>query len=91
MKRRWKGAVRHIAIVLTSSALIFSLFRLSEAGSLTPSSNPSAGGTLQTVQDVHSALASDSFDSSGVNAAKNGSAIGIGKCIASRITGGTCP
>jgi len=89
VKRRWKIAFRHIAIVVTSSSLIFVFFRLSQAGSLTPIAAPAS--TFNTLKEIYDSLASDSFDSSSITASKSGSVLNVSKCIVSRMTGGTCP
>lgn len=82
---------RHFAVIATSSTLIFFAFRLSQAGSLTPPADPSAGGTLRTAEEVYDSLASGSFDSSAVTASESGSLIGVSKCIIQQMTGGSCP
>ena len=86
---RWKRAARHIAIVVTSSTLIFFVFRISQAGSLTPPAAPAS--TFNTVGEIFASLASNTFDSSSFAASKSGSLINVSKCIMNRITGGTCP
>lgn len=89
MKRRGGRIVRNVAIVATSASLIFVFFRLSQAGSLTPPAAPAS--TFNTVGQIYAALASNSFDSAGVTASRSGSALQISKCIATFITGGSCP
>lgn len=66
------------------------LFRLSEAGSLTPAAVPA--GTMRTLESIYGSIASSGYDSSSVVASKTGSAFQVTKCIINKITGGTpCP
>ena len=91
VKRHWSARkfVRSGLMIVISVALIFGAFRLSTAGSLTPSASPA--GTLNALNEIWNVLASDSYDSSGISADPNGSAIQISKCIIVRLQGGTCP
>jgi hypothetical protein len=76
--------------VVTGVVLVVSLFRLTEAGSLTPPTEPTVG-TMDTLEETYDSLVSSSFDSSSVAANRDGSALEISKCIIEQITGGTCP
>lgn len=82
--------MRNIFIIIISVLVLTVLFRLTEAGSLTPSAAPA--GTMHSLEEIYAPLASSGYDSSGVTAAKDGNALQISKCIILKITGGTpCP
>lgn len=67
---------------------IFYYINVIRAGSLTPSASPAA--TMRTVEEVYNALASSSFDNTGLAASLNGSAIEIAKCAITKLEGGSC-
>lgn len=79
--------VRGVLVVVLSVVIVTMLFRLTEAGSLTPSAPPAS--TSVSVEDIYDVLASTGFDSSSITASKNGSALQISKCIILKVTGGT--
>lgn len=82
--------IRTIAIIVISVVVVTMIFRLTEAGSLTPSASPA--GTMHSLEEIYAPLASSGYDSSGVIASKHGDALQIAKCIIQKITGGTpCP
>lgn len=82
--------MRNVLIVAVSVAVVTMIFRLTEAGSLTPSAPPA--GTMNSLGEIYAPLASSGYDSLGVVGSKNGNALQIAKCIISKITGGTpCP
>ncbi len=83
-----KSFARSAAIVAVSVAVIFGVFRLTIAGSLTPPSAPA--GTLDSVASLSNALFG-TFDSTGVTASANGDLLQVTKCIINRIHGSTCP
>lgn len=89
MRDATKKNLRQAGVIVVSIFVVGLIFRYSTAGSLTPSAAPAS--TMQSLQNVYDALASSGFDSSGVTASRNGSALQISKCIIQRITGSTCP
>lgn len=77
-------------IVALSIGVVTTLFRLTEAGSLTPTTAPASSS--ESFENLYSAIASAGFNSSGLAASKNGSALQVAKCIIAKMTGGTpCP
>jgi len=74
--------------VTFSVVLIVGLFRLGEAGSLTPPAAPA--GTMNEIEEVYDALVG-SYDSSAVVASRNGNALQISKCIIDKVNGSPCP
>lgn len=87
--KRWR-AIRAMLVVVASMAVVGLVFRLSEAGSLTPTAAPA--GTMHSVESIFASLASAAYDSSAVVASKTGSAFQVTKCIIAKMTGGTpCP
>jgi hypothetical protein len=77
------------AIIGVSVVVIVFLFRLTTAGSLTPTAAPAT--SMESLEDVYGALVG-TFDSSGIVASKQGGAMEISKCIISAVTGGAgCP
>ena len=83
---RWR-VVRGVFIVVFSIVIVTTLFRLTEAGSLTPIAAPASSS--ESFENLYSAIASAGFDSSALSASKNGSALQIAKCIITKMTGGT--
>jgi hypothetical protein len=81
--------MRSALIVMLAVGLIGGVFYLTSAGSLTPSAAPA--GTMRALSSVYDSVASAGFDSSAISADPHGSAFQIAKCIAARMTGGTCP
>ncbi|MCC6934375.1 MAG: hypothetical protein IT406_01615 [Candidatus Yanofskybacteria bacterium] len=81
--------MRSVAIVGASIAILVAAFRLTEAGSLTPTAAPA--GTMTSLNALYASLASDSFDASAIVASRSGGALQISKCIIARATGGSCP
>jgi len=82
--------LRATLVVVVSVAVVAFVFRLSEAGSLTPTAVPA--GTMHTVESIYASLASSGYDSSAVVASKTGNVFEVTKCIINKITGGTpCP
>ncbi len=92
MERRGIGFrkfVRTAAMIAVSAAIVFGVFRLTEAGSLTPPASPA--GTLDSVASLSDALFGTAFDSSAITASSNGNVLEVTKCIIQRLNGGTCP
>lgn len=89
MNMRVRKILRQSGVIGVSIFVIVSVFRLSRAGLLTPSSAPA--GTFNAANEIFDALASAGFDSGSVTAVKHGNALQISRCIINRITGGTCP
>lgn len=86
---RFKRFLRGASVVGLSVFISFFLFRLSTAGSLTPSAAPAS--TMNSVEEVYNSLVG-TFDSSAVVASSQGNALQIAKCITSAMTGGPgCP
>lgn len=86
---RAKHIIATILIVGIDILTIFAIVKIVEAGSLSPSGPPS--GTMKSLQSIYDSVASTSFNSSGVTANKNGSALQLMKCITAKIHGGSCP
>lgn len=81
--------LRTIAIVVFAALAIFGAFRLTGAGSLTPSFVPAP--TMHDLQELYSVLVG-TFDSSAVVASKQGDVMQVTKCIIQKVNGGTpCP
>ena len=86
---KWRVA-RGVLIVALSVVVVTALFRLTEAGTLTPIASPASSS--ESLENLYSAIASAGFDSSALSASKDGSALQIAKCIIAKMTGGTpCP
>ncbi len=84
--------IRNVLVVAVSVFLVIAFFRLTEAGVLTPSAVPAAGGTLHSLEEIYAPLASSGYNSSAVVATKQGNALQVTKCIIAKMTGGTsCP
>lgn len=78
------------AAVLVCMLIIVFAFRLSEAGTLAPTSPPA--GSMRSLNEIYDALVGTTYDSSAVVASRSGNALEISKCIIQKITGGTpCP
>jgi len=89
MNNRPKRMIRDVMVISLSSAVIFMIFRLTSAGSLTPDASPA--GTMHSLQESYDVLVG-TFDSSGVVASGNGDAFQVTKCIINKLTGGPiCP
>ncbi|HUO75567.1 MAG TPA: hypothetical protein VMU12_01440 [Candidatus Paceibacterota bacterium] len=88
-KKNSRSFARSLLMVIISVALIFGAYRLSNAGSPTPPAAPTSG-TLDSLASISAALIGP-FDSSGVIADPNGSALQISKCIINRLHGIPCP
>jgi hypothetical protein len=89
LERHLKRTGRNILVVVVAVFVIVTAFHLTDAGSLTPSAPPS--GTMHDLQEIYDELIG-TFDSSGVTASKDGSAMAIAKCIIQKETGGSiCP
>ena len=80
--------IRSALVVALAVASIFTVFQLTNAGSLTPSESP--GGTMKTSQDIYDPLVGTSYDSSGVTGSLTGSALEVSRCIILRIAGTPC-
>lgn len=76
-------------IVIVSVLTIVTIYRFTSAGSLSPTAAPA--GTFSTLREIFNPLASGSYDSSSVTADADGSVLQVVKCIANRMSGGTCP
>jgi hypothetical protein len=88
--RTRRNPFRTLLVVLASVFVVGFIFRLTEAGPLTPSTLPAA--TLHTLEDIFAPLASSGYDSSSVVPSKSGNALQITKCIIQRMQGGApCP
>jgi hypothetical protein len=83
-----KSFLRSILVISASILIVFFVFRLAVAGSLTPPGAPA--GTMHSLQEMYDSLVG-TFDSSAVVANSNGDALQISKCIIAQITGGSCP
>lgn len=89
-KHTAKRSLRSFFVMAISVFVIVSLFRMTEAGTLTPALSPAS--TMNSLEDAYDALVGSSFDSSLITADKDGSAIQVAKCIIEKMTGGTpCP
>lgn len=88
-QRSLASRLRGVAIVAVSIGILVAAFRLTEAGSLTPTAAPA--GTMTSLNTLYASLASVSFDSSAIVASRSGGALEISKCIIARMTGGSCP
>lgn len=88
--KKLKKIFRDTTIILLSVGIIVWLFSIARAGSLNPSSGPTAG-TLKTITNVYDPLASISYDSSSVSASSTGNALQITRCIINKMRGGSCP
>jgi hypothetical protein len=84
--RRFARSALMIAI---SVGIIIGVFRLATAGSLNPPTDTTTG-TLSSLASISDALFG-TFDSSGITADPDGSALQVAKCIITRMNGGTCP
>jgi hypothetical protein len=80
--------LRNASIVVLSILTVLTLFRLADAGTLTPSTAPA--GTMNTTGDAYNALVG-TYDSSAVVGSRNGNALQISKCIISKLAGSPCP
>lgn len=89
MQSSLKSLVRSALVITLAAVSIFAVFRLTSAGSLSPSA--SVAGTMNTASDIYDALTGTSYDSSGITGSLNGSALQVSKCIISRIQGSPCP
>lgn len=80
-----------LMIGISVFAIVF-LFRMTDAGSLTPP-GVAVVPTMNTTSESYNALVgSGSFDSSAVAASANGNALEISKCIIDIVNGGPgCP
>ncbi|OGN08280.1 MAG: hypothetical protein A2750_00465 [Candidatus Yanofskybacteria bacterium RIFCSPHIGHO2_01_FULL_45_42] len=88
-KSKIKKLIRETAIIILSVLAIVAVFRLVQAGSLTPSASPAS--TFNTLSDIFNSLASGSYDSSAITANANGSSLQIMKCALQKIRTGSCP
>ncbi len=88
--RRIQKVIRSGAIAAFSVVIIFFVFRMVEAGSLTPSTS-SPAASMRTAQEVYNVLASLSYDSSALAASRTGNAIQLVKCAINKAKAGTCP
>lgn len=82
--QRGRGILRTLSLVFAAVFVIGVLFRLTEAGSLTPSVLPAA--TMKTLEDIFNPLAG-TYDSSDVPALRNGNVLNEMKCIIGRLKG----
>ena len=81
--------LKNVSIIVFAFAIIFGLFRLTNAGSLTPFASPAS--TMHSLQEVYDVLVG-TFDSSAVVASKQGDVFQVTRCITQKITGGAiCP
>jgi hypothetical protein len=88
--RLLKRTARSLLITGVSVFLIGFVFRLVDAGSLTPPAPPVAG-TMNTIEESYDALVG-TFDSSTVVQDDDGNALEISKCIIDVVNGGAgCP
>jgi hypothetical protein len=76
--------IRTVAVVLASVFVVGFVFRMTEAGSLTPSSAPAA--TLRTLEEIFNPLAG-TYDSSSVPGIKNGDIMNEVKCLIGKMKG----
>ena len=82
--------LRDVLVILLAVLIITFVFRLTEAGSLTPPGTPA--GTLHSLSEIFAPLASSGYDSSGVVPSRTGNALQVTKCIIRKMTGQTpCP
>lgn len=89
MKYKTKhGLFFRFGVFIFSALIVGMVLRSVNAGSLSPSSAPAS--TLYTLGQLFNPLASTSYDSSGITADSQGSAIQIGRCIIQKLHGGTC-
>jgi hypothetical protein len=80
---------RNVLVVTFAFLIVFTFFRLTDAGSLTPDAAPA--GTMHDLQEMYDVLVG-TFDSSGVVASKQGDVMQVTKCITQKISGGAiCP
>jgi hypothetical protein len=88
-RARIQQFLRSVVIVGVSVFLVMTLFRLADAGSLTPSTAPAA--TMNSIEEIYESLVG-TYDSSAVVADDDGSALEISKCIIDVVNGGAgCP
>jgi hypothetical protein len=83
---------RSALIIVVGTIVSLFLVRLTEAGTLTPVALP--GATMHSVEEIYDSLVGSSYDSSGVNADEQGSALQISKCILLHLTASSsaeCP
>lgn len=90
LNNKERRAVRNVLVVVVGIVVVATLFRLTGAGLLSPSTAPAS--SAQSFEDLYNSLASDGYDSSAVTPSKNGNALQIAKCIMAKMTGGApCP
>ena len=85
---RMKRHGRNILVVAAAFLIVFGLFRLTTAGSLTPSAPPAS--TMHDLEELYAVLVGN-FDSSAVVASRQGDVMQVTKCIISKINGSPCP
>jgi hypothetical protein len=90
MIARTPSTFRSLAVTLLAVGILSLALRIVDAGSLSPVAAP-APDSMQSLASISDALVGSTFDSSGIGADANGSAIEIAHCIINRMTGGTCP
>ena len=83
-----KRTIRNVFVMLVAVLAVFGIFRLTGAGSLTPTLAPAA--TMHDLQELYSVLVG-TFDSSSIVPAKQGDAFQVTKCIIQKIKGSPCP
>ena len=62
--------------------------RITEAGTITPPA--SVGVTMDTAQEVYDAIASSTYNSSGVTSTLNGNILQVSKCLIDKVNGSPC-
>lgn len=87
-KKPKHGIFFRVSVFIFSGFIVAFVLRSVEAGSLTPSTSPA--GTFYTLGQIFNPLASSSYDSSGISADSQGSALEITKCIITKLHGGSC-
>jgi len=66
------------------------IFRLTEAGSLSPVSAP-ADDSMPSLASISDALVGTTFDSSGIASDSDGNVFEVTKCIIEKLNGTPCP
>lgn len=85
--KRSIGALINVLLLVFATAVLVLIIKFTEAGVLTPSASPAS--TMQTTGDIYNVLAG-TYNSSGISANQNGSAVQILKCIITNLDGGSC-
>lgn len=83
-----RGLFFRVAVIVLAVFGVATILTVAQAGSLFPVASPAS--SLRTIGEVHDAISSSSFNSSGYTAKSNGSAIEIAKCVITKMQGGSC-